>query len=125
MKNKIFMPLFLFCLLIMTSSLSSQEFDITGDWELMIQSQRGEMKWDVNFLQDGEELTVTMIGPRGNQVTGKGTLKGNQVDWSITRETPRGEMTITFWGTVDDGKITGEAQFGSRGNAEFTAHKKQ
>ncbi|MFW6159536.1 MAG: hypothetical protein ACOC57_00160 [Acidobacteriota bacterium] len=115
----------LICLLIFASSIYSQEVNITGDWNLIIQSQRGEMNWDVNFLQEGEDLSVTMSGPRGNQVTGKGKVKEKVVNWSVTWDTRRGEMTVTFSGTVENGKITGEAQFGSRGSREFTAEKKQ
>ncbi|MBE0460150.1 MAG: hypothetical protein IBX60_00720 [Candidatus Aminicenantes bacterium] len=109
------------CLVI---ALNAQEVNVTGDWELTIETPRGEMTWKVHFLQEGEDLAVTMKGPRGDEITGEGTVKENKVEWSVTRSTPRGEMTTTYKGTVDGEKMTGEAQFGPGRIVEWTAVKK-
>lgn len=106
-------------------SLKAEELDVTGDWELTMTTQRGERTQDIHFEQDGENLTVTMTGFRGNEVTGEGTIKGNKIEWTITRSTPRGEMTITYTGEVEDDKMSGQAQMGSFRTIEWNATRKE
>jgi len=105
-------------------SLNAQEVDVTGDWELTMETRRGEMTRDINFVQEGENLTVTMEG-RGGEVTGEGTIKGNDIEWTITRSTPRGEMTMTYTGKVDGDTMSGEVQLGDFGSATWKAVRKQ
>lgn len=112
----------IFALLIF--SLNAQEVDVTGDWELTMETRRGEMTRDINFVQEGENLTVTMEG-RGGEVTGEGTIKGNDIEWTITRSTPRGEMTMTYTGKVDGDTMSGEVQLGDFGSATWKAVRKQ
>jgi hypothetical protein len=77
------------------------------------------------FVQEGEKLTVTMTGPRGDESTGEGTVKGNEIEWTITRSTPRGEMTITYKGTIEDeNTMSGQAQMGDFGAMDWKAKRK-
>jgi len=105
--------------------LKADEVDVTGDWELTVKTPRGEMTSDVKFVQEGENLTVTMTGPRGDEITGQGTVKGNEIEWSITRSTPRGEMTSTYKGKVEGDTMTGEVQMGQFGSSEWRAVRKE
>lgn len=107
------------------SLLIAQNVDVTGDWELTMQTRRGEMIREITFVQEGEKLTVTMEGMRGGgEVTGEGTIKGNVIEWTVTRETPREEFTMTYSGTVSGDTMSGEAQMMNR-TIEWTATKKQ
>lgn len=114
-------------LLIITFALPSlaSQTDVSGDWQLTMQTRRGEISWSVTFVQDGQSLTVTMVGPRGNETTGTGTIKDSQIEWTITRSTPRGEMTMTYKGEVEGETMSGEVQFGNFGSREWKATKKQ
>lgn len=102
-------------------TLLAQDMDVTGDWEMTMESRRGEMTRKISFVQEGEKLTVTMEGFRGEDVTGEGTIKGNELEWTITRNTPRGDFSMTYTGQVDGDTITGEVQRGQRGSSEWTA----
>ena len=105
--------------------LSAQDVDVTGDWELTMQTQRGEFTSEITFVQEGEKLTVTMEGMRGGgEVTGEGTIKGNAIEWTVTRETPRGKFTMTYSGTVSGSSMSGEVQMRNN-TVEWTATKKQ
>lgn len=106
-------------------SLSSmaQDTDVSGDWEITVSTQRGEMTWDVHFDQEEGKLTVTMSGPRG-ETTGEGTITGNKIEWTITRSTPQGEMTMTWSGEVEGNTMSGEVQFGSFGSSTWEGTKK-
>ena len=93
--------------------LAAAAVNVTGAWEYNMETQRGPMKSDLVFVQDGENLTVTMtsMGRDGNPMESKGTgtVKGNDIEWKITRPgRDGGEMVITYKGTiVDDNNMKG------------------
>ncbi len=89
---------------------------------MTVTTPRGERTQDVNFKQEGEKLTVSMQG-RGGEVTGEGTVKGNEIEWTITRSTPRGEFKITYTGTIEEDTISGEVQMGDFGSSKWMAKK--
>jgi hypothetical protein len=102
----------------------AQTANVAGDWELTAQTQRGPMNWSVNFVQDGEKLAVTMVGPRG-ETKGEGTIKGNEIQWSVTRTSPQGDkITITYKGKVEGATMSGQSERGGGGTTEWTAKKK-
>ena len=117
--------IFTFCILVLLAIyLSAQEVDVTGDWEMTFKTPRGDERTrDISFEQEGEKLTVTMQGRRG-EVTADGTVKGNEIEWTITRSTPRGEFTMTYTGKIEGDTMSGEVQMGDFGSSEWTAKKK-
>ncbi len=107
--------------------------NITGTWEMTTVSQRGERKQDITFKQDGEKLAVSMMMPgRGGaeptEIKGEGTVKGNDIEFKITRTTQRGEFTTTYKGTiVDDTHLKGTQSMNMGGQemtSDWTAVKK-
>jgi len=110
-------------LILLAVSLSAQEINVTGDWELTMETPRGERTSKIHFDQDGESITVNMSSSRGGEVTAEGTIKGNEIEWTVTRSTPRGEMTMTYTGKVEGNTMSGEVNFGDRGQAEWKATK--
>ncbi len=121
--KKVYSVFVMFTLLLLPMLLSAQDVNVTGDWEMTTQSPRGERTSDVHFVQEGEKLTVTMQLMR-EEVTAEGTVKGNKIEWSVTRSTQRGEFTISYSGTVEGDTMSGEAQMGDFGSMEWTAKKK-
>jgi hypothetical protein len=81
--------------------------DVSGNWTMTSTTPRGERTSTLVIVQDGEKLTVTSKSDRGES-TGAGTLKGEAIEWSITRETPMGPMTVTYKGTVAGDTMSGE-----------------
>ncbi|MGD9345577.1 MAG: hypothetical protein PVH84_06920 [Candidatus Aminicenantes bacterium] len=105
--------------------LGAMDVDVTGDWEMTMESPRGgEITRDVHFEQDGEKITVTMESRRGDEVTAEGTINGSEIEWTVSRETPRGQMTMTYKGTVDGDTMTGTVDFGDFGSGNWTAKRK-
>jgi hypothetical protein len=103
---------------------ATQEIDISGAWELTIQSPRGQMTIGARFIQEGTKLTVTMTGPRGDESTGQGSIQGQSVQWSVTRSTGGGERTVVYKGTVKGTSMSGTADLGELGTVGWTATKK-
>jgi len=121
--KKMYSVFAMFSLLLIPILVNAQDVNVTGDWEMTTQSPRGERTSDVHFEQESEKLTVTMQ-LRGEEATAEGTVKGNKIEWSITRSTQRGDMTIAYSGTVEGDTMSGEAQMGDFGAMEWTAKKK-
>jgi len=116
----------MFLLISLPILLGAGEIDVSGDWEMTTESPRGERTSTIHFEQDGENLTVTMEGRRGgSEVTGKGTIKGDKIEWTITRSTQRGEFTTTYAGTVEGDTMSGEIQMGERGSRPWKAKRKK
>ncbi len=105
-------------------SLGALGVDVSGDWEITSEGREGPMTRDAHFEQDGENITVTMQGFRGDEMTGEGTIKGNEIEWSFNLTTQRGDMTITYNGNVEGDTMSGTVQFGDFGSREWTAKKK-
>jgi len=124
MTKKFFFFLSIFLLVLSVLPIGAAEVNVSGDWALTLISPRGERTSDVTFVQKGEALEVTMKDPQGNEVKGTGTVKGNAIEWTMTRSTPRGEMTLTYKGEVEGDSMAGEVQMGDFGSAKWKATRK-
>jgi hypothetical protein len=103
--------LILFTMLLGLASVfaTAEDVDVSGSWTLTMTTPMGERSSALVFVQDGEKLTVTSTGDRGESV-GSGTIMGTTIEWSIARQTPMGERTVTYKGEVAGGRMTGEIQ---------------
>ena len=120
-KNIVFAALILLAPL--AFCFAQEGINVSGEWDLTVNTPRGEMTSTAKFVQEGEKLTVTVASPRGES-TGTGTIKGADIEWTITRESPRGQFTITYKGKVEGNTMKGEAQMGDFGTSEWKATKK-
>ena len=99
--------------------------NVAGVWDLTMEmGERGPMTQEMSITQDGEKIEVTMKSPRGES-KGAGTVKGNAIEWTVTRTTPRGEMTSTYKGIVEGDKMSGEVAMGPMGSMKWTAARKK
>jgi len=109
---------------LLTLGLSMQNADVSGDWEFSMQTGRGGLTQTIHFDQEGESLTVTMSGRGGGKFTGEGTIKGNDIEWTIVRNSPKGEFTFRYTGVVEGDSMSGTVQMRNRGSLEWTAKRK-
>ena len=123
MRNLTGLALTLCLLLAVAATFGAENVDVTGKWDLTIESPRGERTGAAQFKQDGEELTVITQGRDGQEVESKGSVKGTAIEWSSTRETPRGEITISFKGAVEGDSMKGEVEFGTFGSGDWSAKR--
>ena len=100
--------------------------DVSGVWELTTQgTPQGDMTGDVTFVQESEKVKVTMSGPGGFEMSGEGTVKGQELEWTLTVSTPQGDFSLTYKGKVDGATMSGEVQAGDFGAFSWTAKKKK
>ena len=105
--------------------MSALQANVAGEWEMTTEVRQGPRTTNFKIQQNGEKITVTMPGMRGEgEIKGEGTIKGNEIEWSITRSTQRGDFTITYKGKVEGNTMSGTFEMGDFGSREWTAKKK-
>jgi hypothetical protein len=103
-------------------SFSALAADVSGNWNLTVESPRGTQNPTMVLTQKGEEVTGTYKGARGEMPV-KGTCKGNDLKLAYTVSMQGNEMTINYEGVVAGDTITGKVVMGQMGEAKFTAKK--
>jgi hypothetical protein len=98
--------------------------DITGQWELTVDSPQGQMVIAATYKQDGEALTGKHVSEMGETPL-KGTVKGNDIEYTVTLDFGGQQMTIPHKGKIDGDTITGTAELGDMGTIKFTAKRKK
>jgi hypothetical protein len=101
----------------------ARQTDVSGAWNLVIETRHGEMTSTVKFVQEGDKLKVSMTGPRGGETTGEGSIKGNEIQWSLLRDTSRGRLTVVYTGTVQGATMSGQADIADGRSAPWKAVK--
>ncbi len=100
--------------------------DVAGVWEMTLQgTPQGDMTSDATFVQENDKVKFTSAGPGGFEMTGEGTIKGQELEWTVTISTPQGDFMLTYKGKVDGETMTGDVQAGDFGTFPFTAKKKK
>jgi hypothetical protein len=92
------------CLLLSALAQASSA-EVSGKWEVTMVSDHGEFTNMAVFEQDGEKITVTI-----DESKGEGTLVDNEIKWTITLNTPMGDLDASFTGTVDGDRMNGDVE---------------
>ena len=98
--------------------------DISGSWEMTVESPQGQMIITAKFKQDGETLTGTHISEMGEAPL-KGTVKGADVEYTLTLDMGGQQMSIVHKAKVDGDTLRGTADIEGMGTIAFTAKRKQ
>ncbi len=96
--------------------------NVNGVWDVTVESPQGTGKPTITIKQDGETLTGTYKGRMGETPL-KGTIKGNDIKFSITVSPQGQDLVIEYAGTVDGDTMKGKAKFGEYGEGNFTGKK--
>lgn len=90
--------------------------EVNGTWALTMQSPMGEENFDVVIKADGENLAVSSNHPMLQELTGKGTIKGNVIKFKL-EATGQILIAFEFTGTVEGDKMSGtrEIKFSGAG----------
>ena len=99
--------------------------DVTGTWELNVESPMGSRASDAIFTQTGETLGGKMVSPRG-EVPLKGAINGDAITFGINVNVQGQDLQIDYTGTVTGpDTMSGTVVFGSFGDGKWTGKKKQ
>ena len=96
--------------------------DLSGEWELTINSPQGSRDVRAMFESEGEQLSGKLMSPLG-ELPFAGTLTGNQVEFSYVIQFQDNEVPITMSGIVEGDEMTGDADFGGLAQGEWTGQR--
>ncbi len=88
---------------ILASSGAAFGADINGKWKATFQGGGGDMTIEQTFTfkVDGEKLGGTMNDPMmGDAKIASGSIKGDEIEFTVTGSGQMGEMTLNFKGKV-------------------------
>jgi hypothetical protein len=97
--------------------------DVSGEWEVTINSPQGANTSRVTLKQDGEKVSGLFKSPAGELPFEGGTLTGNELKFVFTVNFQGNPLPITLTGKVDGGAITGKADFGGFAEGDWSGKK--
>lgn len=94
---------------------------VAGTWEMTYEGPRGTRTQTLTIQQDGSAIKGTAKGQRGEAPL-EGSVTGNNIKFTITRETPNGTFTLEYSGTVEADSMKGKVH-SERFDGEWTAKR--
>jgi hypothetical protein len=104
-------------------AVAAAQADITGPWEVTIDSPQGAMSIDADLKQNGEVLTGMITSPMGN-VELKGTFKNNELAFSYSVPLQGQNLDITMTGKLAGDTIDGLVAIAGLGEVPWKAKRK-
>jgi hypothetical protein len=98
--------------------------DVTGVWDITVETPNGAIENVGTLKQDGEKLTGTMASQMG-EIALEGTVVGDEIKYVINIDMQGQQMAIAFAGKVDGDKMAGIFEFGGMGSAAWSAKKRK
>ena len=106
--------------LLLALAVAALAADLTGTWELQVESDVGTGTPTFTFKQDGNKLSGTYSGQLGEAPV-TGTVDGDKVQFSFEISPAGDKIRVTYSGTAYGGnKIKGTVDFGGMGKVTFT-----
>jgi hypothetical protein len=111
----------------MITVAAAQDAQVAGTWTFSMVAAAGGGgggrggPQTLTLTQDGQKLTGTLHGGRGDSPV-TGTISGNNITLSVTRQTQNGEMKIDYTGTVSGDSMKGTVMMGQN-SRDWTATK--
>ncbi len=97
--------------------------DVNGAWDLTVETRQGTATPSVTLRQDGEKISGTYHGRMGDTAL-QGTLKGNNIRFSVRLKFRDQSFLVTYTGTVDGASMKGTVQFGESSSGTWSAHRR-
>jgi hypothetical protein len=98
--------------------------DVTGTWDLSVETPQGTMSLSATFKQDGEKLTGTQSSQMG-EVALEGSVKETDIAFVVVINMQGQDLTITYTGKIDGEAMSGAVDFGGYGSSTWSAQKKK
>jgi hypothetical protein len=111
---------------VLVTTMAALASDVSGKWTAQVPGRDGQMREQTfTFKAEGEKLTGTVSGMQGDTEIKDGTVKGDDIAFSVVRSTPNGEFKMTYTGKVagNEIKFTAKREGGDRPPQEFTAKR--
>lgn len=119
------LPIFSLCFiaLIATAAFARtlQNAKVAGDWDITIESPQGKRTSQLVIKDEGGKLSGAMKSPRGERPLESISVKGNEINFSMTVNAQGQDIVITYKGKVEKDAMSGEADFGGFASGAWSA----
>ena len=118
--------LFLSACLVLAAISVAWASDLNGKWVAQVQGQNGQTRETTfNFKVEGSKLTGTVSGRQGDNPISDGTVKGDDVSFTVVANFNGNEIKLLYKGKVsgDDLKLSRTREGGDQPAQEFTAKR--
>lgn len=102
--------------LLFAGSASAQNVDLTGRWDMVVNTDQGDIPATLTISSKGQALAGSIAGPQGEMPVDI-SLKDKAIVISFSMQTQNGAIDITMNGTVDGDQMSGDVSFGNGGAA--------
>lgn len=103
--------------------VSRDAVDVTGVWDMTLQSQEGTAHPTITLNQAGEKITGIYEGKIGSsKVTG--TIQGNDIKFTVSLKFQDVTYSVSYAGTVSGDSMKGTTRFGNGGTGTWSARKR-
>jgi hypothetical protein len=92
-----------------------------GSWDFTAVSPVGETKSVLVIKEEGGALTAIVKGAQGERPLDKVAVDGAKITLVLTVTYEGSPMVITYTGTIEEGKMGGEADFGGLATGTWNA----
>jgi len=97
------------------------KIDVTGAWNVTVETEAGSGNPSFTFKQEGEKLTGKYKGLLG-EADLTGTVKGDKIEFSF-KVSGQVEGTVTYTGTTDSKTMKGKVNLAGVGEGTFSGKK--
>jgi CxxC motif-containing protein len=122
MKRMVCVLCALVCALVLAVSAAAQSTNVTGDWDVTINSPQGARVGKLSLKQEGEKLTGMIKSQRG-EIPLEGEVKGKEIKFKYTVKFQDQDLTIALTGNVDADAMKGDADFGGFAQGDWNAKR--
>ena len=122
MRNRMAMVL---TLVVLALVVVAAQTDVTGSWDMTINTDQGALPGTLTLQQDGEALSGSLISDQGTLEFDGGTVSENKIEWVVEVDAGGQFIEIAMSGVVDGDMMTGTMDFGGYGGGDWTAKRAQ
>jgi hypothetical protein len=111
------------CLILM-SAVARPAADVSGTWDLKIETREGTGSPVVVLAQDGKKLSGTYKGRMGESPL-EGTIQDDSIQFSVKLRFREQTVNVTYSGIVRGSEMSGSVRFGDSGDGKWSARRRQ
>jgi hypothetical protein len=109
-------------LVALVAAPAAAQVNLTGDWDMTIESPQGTNTVKVTLTQDGEKITGLFKSQMG-ELPFTGTLTGVDLKFGFSLPIQGQSLDIVMTGKVDGPNLAGKVQFGGFGEGDWSAKR--
>ncbi len=98
--------------------------DVTGTWDIAVETPQGSMALVTTFKQEGEKLSGTQTSQMGDTAL-EGTVKGPDIAFVIVVNMQGQDLRIAYTGKIEGDAMSGAIEFDSFGTSTWAAKKRK